>query len=43
MLNEEGFSRYGATGSARDYFMASSGGQFNPQFDVYGPVTLPTT
>lgn len=41
MLNQEGFSRYGATGSARDYFMASSGGQFNPQFDVYGPVTLP--
>lgn len=41
MLNEEGFSQYGATGSAADYFKASSDGQFRPQFDVYGPVTLP--
>lgn len=41
MLNEEGFSDYGAAGSARDYFIASSNGQFNPQFDVYGPVKLP--
>lgn len=41
MLNEEGFSDYGATGSARDFFIASSNGQFAPQFDVYGPVKLP--
>lgn len=41
MLNKEGFSEYGATGSARDYFTASSGGTFRPQFDIYGPVTLP--
>lgn len=41
MLNEEGFSEYGATGSARDFFIASSNGQFSPQFDVYGPVRLP--
>jgi len=41
MLNEEGFNEYRATGSARDFFMASSGGQFSPQFDVYGPVKLP--
>lgn len=41
MLNEEGFSEYGATGSARDFFIASSGGQFTPEFDVYGPVRLP--
>lgn len=41
MLNEEGFSEYGATGSARDYFKASSNCQFDPQFDVYGPVKLP--
>ncbi|MGM9860998.1 MAG: M6 family metalloprotease domain-containing protein [Muribaculaceae bacterium] len=40
MLNEEGFSDYGGTGSARDYFIASSAGMFEPQFDVYGPVTL---
>lgn len=41
MLNEEGFNRHRATGSAADYFKASSNGQFVPQFDVYGPVTLP--
>ena len=41
MLNKEGFSEHGATGSARDFFIASSNGQFNPQFDVYGPVKLP--
>lgn len=41
MLNEEGFSGYGATGSARDWFIANSNGQFSPQFDLYGPVTLP--
>jgi len=40
MLNEEGFSDYRATGSARDFFIYSSSGQFTPQFDVYGPVTL---
>ena len=41
MLNEEGFSDYGGTGSARDYFLKASGGLFEPQFDVFGPVTLP--
>ena len=41
MLNEEGFSEYGATGSIHDFFNASSGGNFTPQFDVYGPVKLP--
>lgn len=40
LLNEEGYSEKNATGSARDYFMASSYGQFIPEFDVYGPVTL---
>ncbi len=40
LLNEEGYNEKGATGSARDYFMASSAGQFVPDFDVYGPVTL---
>ncbi len=39
-LNEEGFSDYGGTGSARDYFIENSYGQFMPAFDVYGPVTL---
>jgi len=40
MLNETGFSDYGGTGSAAEYFRESSNNQFKPQFDVYGPVTL---
>lgn len=41
MLNREGFDQYEATGSAKDYFIDASTGQFVPEFDVYGPVTLP--
>ncbi|MDR1585261.1 MAG: M6 family metalloprotease domain-containing protein, partial [Prevotellaceae bacterium] len=41
LLNEEGYSANLATGSARDYFIASSMGKFSPQFDVAGPYTLP--
>lgn len=41
LLNQAGYSDNGGTGSARDYFMASSYGKFNPDFDVFGPVTLP--
>lgn len=40
-LTKEGYDESGATGSIKDYFMASSNGQFVPQFDLYGPVTLP--
>jgi M6 family metalloprotease-like protein len=40
MLNKEGYSENGGTGSARDWFMDNSCGQFKPQFDVFGPVTL---
>lgn len=40
MMNAEGFSDYGATGSVRDYFRDQSSGQFNPSFDVFGPVKL---
>ncbi len=40
MLNKNGFSEYGGTGSARDYFLHNSNGQFDPEFDVYGPFTL---
>ena len=40
MLNEPGFSDYGGTGSAHDFFTECSEGQFDPQFDVFGPVTL---
>lgn len=40
MLNLENFSRNGATGSARDWFIYNSNGMFNPNFDVYGPIKL---
>ncbi|MDE7427416.1 MAG: M6 family metalloprotease domain-containing protein [Muribaculaceae bacterium] len=43
LLNKEGFSQYGATGSVSEYFHEASMGQFQPQFDLYGPVTLPNT
>ena len=44
MLNEEGFSHSnGANGSARDFFISSSAGLFQPEFVVAGPVTLPQT
>lgn len=40
LLNEPGFSDYGGTGSAADYFRECSSGAFQPEFDVFGPVTL---
>lgn len=41
-MMEENFSdRNGAHCSVRDYFLESSEGLFDPQFDVYGPVTMP--
>ncbi len=41
MLNQDGFTHVnGANGSARDYYHACSNGQFDPQFDVVGPVQL---
>lgn len=40
-LNGDDFTDYGATGSARKWFIENSDGKFLPQFDVYGPVTLP--
>lgn len=43
LCNEEGYSDYGARGSARDYYHASSDGQFDVDFDVYGPVKVPYT
>lgn len=39
-MHEEGFSDYGGTGCAQEFFMHSSRGLYTPQFDVYGPVTL---
>lgn len=39
-FNAENYTTDGATGSVRKYFSDNSMGVFNPQFDVYGPVTL---
>lgn len=39
MFNEEGYSDDGHYGSLKDYFKSSSGGQFNPTFDIY-PVKI---
>ena len=41
--NEDGTpNAYGKfTGSVRDYFYDNSLGQFDPQFDVYGPISVP--
>lgn len=43
LLNKPGYSLNGATGSAADYFRDNSNGTFSPDFEVYGPVTLPET
>ena len=47
MLTKDGFdrpryegSKYSHIGSAHDYFYQNSCGQFDPQFDVYGPILL---
>lgn len=41
MMNKEGYTdEYGSIGSARDYYIAQSYGQFKPDFDVIGPITL---
>lgn len=39
-LNGEDYTDYGATGSARQYFIDNSNGLFKPTFDVMGPFTL---
>lgn len=43
LLNESGYSYNGATGSCRDYYIASSDSLFQPIFDVYGPYCLTKT
>ncbi len=40
LLNKDDFSEYGATGGVHKYFIDSSNGQFDCQFDLFGPVTL---
>ncbi|MDE7135094.1 MAG: M6 family metalloprotease domain-containing protein [Muribaculaceae bacterium] len=41
LVKKKGFSEYGATGCAEEYFEDNSMGKFTPDFEVYGPVTLP--
>lgn len=43
MLNQHNYSTNGGTGSARDFYYDNSHGDFEPIFDVYGPVTLNNT
>lgn len=43
LLNKEGYDYNGATGSVRDYFIESSFGTFQPDFDVVGPYRLTNT
>lgn len=40
MLNKTGFSEYGGTGCAREYFLEQSSNKFDCDFDVFGPVTM---
>lgn len=40
LLNQDGYSVNGSTGSAWNYYYQNSNGQFDPQFDVYGPYTV---
>ena len=39
-VSQEGYTGGRDYGSVRDYFLAQSGGLFDPQFDIIGPVTL---
>lgn len=40
LLNENGYSDNGGTGSVRDYYSEQSSHVFNPTFDVVGPVKI---
>ena len=41
LMNYTGYKYNGATGCAAEYFRAQSNNQYQPVFDVVGPVTLP--
>ena len=43
LLNKSGYSYNGASGSCRDYYIASSDSIFQPQFDCFGPFKLEHT
>lgn len=40
LLTKSGYNYNGATGSCRDYYIASSDSIFSPQFDCFGPFVL---
>ena len=40
-MMKPGFNDLGSYGSVHDYFIDNSMGQFDPQFDVFGPVMMP--
>ncbi len=40
LLNDDSYSDFGGTGSAHKYYHEQSSGQFDPIFDVVGPVTV---
>ena len=40
LMNSDSYTYNGATGSVRQYFSDQSDGQYAPEFDVVGPVTL---
>ena len=41
LANSDNYTYNGATGSCKSYFKAQSNGQYEPEFDVIGPITLP--
>lgn len=41
MLNKDGYNKNNATGSAWNFYQDNSNKQFDPEFDVVGPVALP--
>lgn len=43
MLNQDGYSANGGTGSVHDYYYENSHGAYDPVFEVFGPVTLSNT
>lgn len=40
MIKKDGYNDYYHQGSAHDFFYQNSMGQFDPQFDIYGPLKL---
>ena len=43
LMNSDNYTYNGATGSVSQFFSDQSGGQYKPDFDVIGPVTLANT